>query len=203
MNWFARLLGFKRRAAEQDTADSDEGAKSPWADFDWKSAENGIAILLERDLREFIAGNNGEEFYSVAVDCNSLYGDILLSANTSQALLEKAREYSSSDAKSEIAREMEEMRWGFGDWEYHGINYAKDEGHARYKRELPDSDVLEHPDDREMFLECVTRALLRVEASGALNGMRRSVDFKLLCKDDEEELADAEERMKRLRGADS
>ncbi|QTD44618.1 DUF4303 domain-containing protein [Ottowia testudinis] len=203
MNWFARLLGVRNGAVEPDTADPEEGVKSPWADFDWKSAENGIANLLERDLREFIADNGGEEFYSVAVDCNSLYGDILLSANTTGALLKKAREYSSSASEFEIAREIEEMRWGFGDWEYHGINFAKDEGHAGYKRELPDSDVLEHPDDREMFMECVTRALLRVEASGALDGMRKTVDFKILCKDDEEEFAEAEERMKRLRGADS
>jgi len=95
------------------------------------------------------------------------------------------------------------MRWGFGDWEYHGFNYGHEGGHARYKALLPETDAMEHPDDRTTFLESVTRALLRVEASGVFAELPKTHDFKLLCKDDEEDLEDAEERMRRLRGADS
>ena len=100
-------------------------------------------------------------------------------------------------------REQEQMRWGFGDWEYHGFNYGHEGGHARYKALLPETDAMEHPDDRTTFLESVTRALLRVEASGVFAELPKTHDFKLLCKDDEEDLEDAEERMRRLRGADS
>ncbi len=173
------------------------------ADFDWEGAEIGIACLFERDIRRFISAHHGEEFYAVAVDCNSLYGDVLLSANTVDSLRKAAIGFASSGIESETDRKMEEMRWGFGDWEYHGFNYGDDEGYSKYKQFLPDTDVMEHPDDRTVFLETVTRALLRLEGSGVLTQMRRTADFKVLCKDDEEELEDAVERLERLRGADS
>lgn len=201
MSWLARLLGLKTKPVEKGDPVGEEDITSPWAGFDWKKAEIGIAALFERDLRVFIAAHKGVEFYAVAVDCNSLYGDVLLSANTSEALRRMAIDCAHSGSESEMTRELVEMRWGFGDWEYHGFNYTDDGGHARYRELLPDTDMMEHPDDRSMFLESVTRALLRVEASGVLADMRKTPDFKVLCKDAEEELEDAEERVQRLRGA--
>jgi hypothetical protein len=203
MSWLTRLLGLENKSVEKEESVSDADIKSPWADFDWKEAETGIAHLFERDLRKFVSAHKGETFYSVAVDCNSLYGDLLLSANTSDALERMAKSYASSGSEEEIAREIEELRWGFGDWEYHGFNCGVEGGNARYKELLPATDSMEHPDDRTLFLESVTRALLRVEASGVFSEMLKTHDFKVLCKDDEEELEDAEERIQRLRGADS
>ncbi len=203
MNWLARLLGLTPKSAEKIDSSPEEEIKSPWADFDWRAAEIGISVLFEQDLRKFISAHDGEIFCSVGVDCNSLYGDLLLSANTPDALQAMAADFASSGDQDELVRESEEMRWGFGDWKYHGFNYGEDGGHARYKALLPETDVMEHPDDRVLFLEAVTRALIRIEGSEVFLKMRKTPDFQVLCKDDEEELEDAEERLQRLRGADS
>ncbi|MFO1494397.1 MAG: DUF4303 domain-containing protein [Lysobacterales bacterium] len=157
--------------------------------------------MLARDLESFALAHRGEEFYAVGLDRNSQYGDMLLSANTLLALRNSASNYAQSGNESEIAAQEIELRWGFGDWAYHGFNYRESGGYQEYKALLPSADCLQHPDDREMFMETVTRALLSLEKRGVLSLLKRT-DFRLICMDDGEGQVEAEERMKRVGGTD-
>lgn len=202
MGWLARLFG-KERGSDTVTSPEEPEIRSPFSDFGWRRAEAGIAELLARDLESFARVHREEEFYAVGLDCNSEYGDMLLSANTPLALRKSAESYAQSGSDSEIADEEAELRWEFADWAYHGFNYQESGGYGEYKALLPNADCFEHPDDREMFMEIATRALLSLEKRGVLGLLRRTSDFRLICVDDGEDLAEAEARMKRVAGTDS
>lgn len=128
MGWLARLFGKEGETAARTSAEETE-IRSPFSGFDWGSAEAGISELLARDIESFALAHREEEFYAVGLDCNSEYGDMLLSANTPLALRNSASNYAQSGNESEIAAQEIELRWGFGDWAYHGFNYRESGGY--------------------------------------------------------------------------
>jgi Domain of unknown function (DUF4303) len=202
MNWFTNL--FKRDNSTPHTQEDEFGNSSnSKSGIDWLLFENSLVKLLEADITSFAAQHTDEVFYALALDCNAANCDVLLRANTPTALRDTAMTYSKDRTDQSINAESEELRWGLGDWKYHGINLEPRENWLEYRAALPGIDELHHPEDVEKFLVSSCRALLRIEQGDILRNLKRTADFRIACIDHDESILDSEERINALRVAAS
>ena len=199
MSWLRRLLGRDSAAADDAPEPEAEEELREVCEADWVEFEQALARLLETDLARFAAEHSDEEFCALGLDCNAAYCDVLLSANTTTRLRESAVECSADASGASIRAEMEERRWGFGDWKYHGFNLSVDGDWERYHSILPGGDELHTPEDCDRFLLAATRALLVVAQGEAIERLRRSPDFDIACVDHDEDFAVASARMRQAR----
>lgn len=200
MNWFTNL--FKKDNSSSRTQESElEDLSNSNSGIDWLLFENNLVKILEADITRFAAQHADEVFYALALDCNATSCDVLLCANTPTALRDAAMTYSKERADESINAESEELRWGLGDWKYHGINLEPKENWLEYRAALPGIGELAHPDDVEKFLVSACRALLRIEQGDILRNLKITADFRIACIDHDESILNSEERLNALRVA--
>jgi Domain of unknown function (DUF4303) len=200
MKWFTNL--FKKDNSPSLTKGDEFGDSSNLSSsIDWLFFENSLVRLLETDIANFAKQHPEEIFYGLALDCNAANCDVLLCANTPIALRDAAITYSRDGTEQSIATESEELRWGLGDWKYHGINFEPRENWLQYHSALSGIDELQHPEDLEQFLASACRALLKLERNDVLQRLKRTPDFRLACIDHDESISDSDERLNALRKA--
>jgi hypothetical protein len=201
MKWLADLLRGREYKPASLAPGPNDKVETPLQSVDWKDFQARLLELLRQDLSRFAANHSDEVFYAVALDCNALYGDILLCANTPFALRERASEYSQDPSDKAVARQEKILRWGFGDWKYHGINLDLSGGIQRYKDLLAGHDEITHPADQERFLKAASRALINLESSPEIALLSRTSDFQVMCADHDEDLSVGKRRLARVRRA--
>ena len=200
MNWFAKLFAATPKSSPEANKRAEPEWNDPGPQFDWTTFEIALAALLEEEVRGFATQHPDEQFYAIALDCNAQYGDILICANTPEALDAIAQRFAASEAGGmDDAREL--MRWGVADWKYAGFNLHAPQWQKRYKAILPIGDELHQPEDIEAFLETVCRSLIRVERAGVFESLSRTPDFRIACMDHDEDMVQGDERLERLRSA--
>jgi hypothetical protein len=201
MKWLRKLFAQSAPSPANLPAPVDaEEELSDISEDDWRSFELKLTQLLEEDLLRFAREHEGEEFYALGLDCNAAYCDVLLSANTPEALAASARAYAKDEADASLRAEMDDLRWGFGDWKYHGFNLSGPGDWDRYHAVLPAGDELSSAEDCERFLVAACRALLALENGEAIKKLRRTGDFHVTCIDHDEDYAAGEDRMRSARG---
>jgi hypothetical protein len=166
---------------------------------DWLAFEGKLADLLEADLLRFAQEHQDETFYSLALDCNAAYCDILMSANTPDALRVAASRYAEDQSAGSIHAAEEVLRWGLGDWKYHGFNLKDPDDRKRYRSVLPGGDELHSSEECERFLIAACRAILTIERRNVLATLSKTKDFRLACIDHDEDFASGAARLERAR----
>jgi Domain of unknown function (DUF4303) len=204
MKWLSKLFGGSAQSSpKMEVPEDEECLLEEITEADWVEFEAALELLLEADIRRFAAEHSEEEFYAVGLDCNSAYCDILLSANTTDALREAAIGNAINGLEEAISAEVGVLRWGFGDWKYHGFNLSGKDDWERYHQILPGGDALHSSEECERFMQAATRALLALERRDAFSVLRKSGHFEVACVDHDEDYGSAKRREDRLRGADA
>jgi hypothetical protein len=201
MKWLSDLLKGREYKPASLALRPGEKVESPLHAIDWKAFEAALLQLFRDDLAKFIQEHSDETFYAIGLDCNALYGDILLCANTPEALRERAVEYAADTSARALARQEATLRWGFGDWKYQGFNIPSREDYERYRRLLPDLEEIAHPFDQECLLKAAARALVRLERSPEAELLKRTPDFDINCVDHDEEPSAGKRRISGARKA--
>jgi hypothetical protein len=173
---------------------------APRAEMDWRGFEDALTVAIENEVVAFAEQHRDELFYGFAIDCNAYYANILFCLNTPENLHESARHYAGSDDPDEIERQKEDLLWGLGDWKYHGFNLES----RAWSRDVPMLDEfaeLPNEADTEEFRVTCCKALLRAEAKGVFNALRRTADFRVACIDHDEDVHGGDRRLERVRAA--
>jgi hypothetical protein len=201
MGWLARLFGQERpqrppvRLPTASRAAGCEQARTPWTD-----AEERLVMLFAADVARFAAGHTTERFYGFGIDCDLEKGEILLCANTPEGLREQALENIRDSADGDLAEEIKELRWKPGYWIHYGLDPDDESEPLRYRSALPALPTPPSGADREAMLQCLCRALLRLQRDGHLDPLQRTLDFELVCHEFHEDPFDSEMRLLKLRG---
>jgi len=168
---------------------------------DWKRVEEIMYEVARDSLFRFAEENKDKIFYALAFDCNSLYGDFLLCANTLDDLERTAKSYKNDHPEwyddEPIDELMKKLYLSVGDWEYSGFNldYEPSSSDWKYISDLMESfDELPFNDEAldvrkeasEAFMECACKALLRLDKEGSLNALATTADFQVFCIDHDE-----------------
>jgi hypothetical protein len=199
MKWLSDFLkGREYKPASLALRPGDK-VESPLNSVDWRAFEAGLLDLLRQDLAAFVREHPGEVFYAIGLDCNALYADILLCANTPATLRARALDDPAASSEKAIARREKMLRWGFGDWEYQGFNLDLPGGIERYKKLLPGHEEIPHPFDQECFLKAATRALITLQTSPEIELLSRTADFEVNCVDHDEDASAGKRRLARVR----
>ena len=175
-----------------------ERAPEERADVDWHELETALTRAIAGQVAEFAQSHVDEEFYGFAIDCNGYYANVLLCLNTPDALTASARNYAGTDAPEVIERQMADLRWGLGDWKYHGFNLDSPTWPDAVPM-LEDFAELPSEADTEQFIETCCRALLAAERQGAFSPLKCTADFRVACIDHDEDLQGGDTRLARVR----
>lgn len=200
MGWLARLFGQERpqrppgAEAMASRVAVRAAPRTPWHD-----AEDRLVALFAAELARFATAHAQHRFYGFGVECDLENRDIRLCANTPEGLRERALEYTRDGTDGDLAEEIRDLRWRPGYWVHHGL---EDEPAAqRYAGALPPLCNPLQPAEREAALQCICRALLRLEREGHLDLLPRTLDFELVCTEINEDPFDSDMRLQRLRRA--
>ena len=156
-----------------------------------------IVEFAQASVSSFLQENAGLVFYAFAFDCNAEYASVGLSLNTEDDF-KKSIDYYQSTAHGEYYKTPEgiyEIRYNPGDWEYVCFEtfepVTEDELAAVYGRDM----------DRQVdeFMDIFTHALVEFSKTAEYEKIPKTADFKVICIDHDEDLADAEERLNKIR----
>ncbi|MCL4203330.1 MAG: DUF4303 domain-containing protein [Pirellulaceae bacterium] len=174
----------------------------------WDAVEETLVELASRYISLFAETNRDRSFYGFAFDCNADYGEVFICANSPQGLRDRAIECKGewpdlygSQTLDEIAND---LRWSLGDWEFNAFTTESFSDSWQ-----PVANVLSKAIDwradgaserhREAFLNCICRAMLRLEANGALDALSQTNDFKTFVSDHDESADDSWSRYDAIR----
>lgn len=152
--------------------------------------------FIAHSIKDFLSQNPGLVFYAFALDCNAAEGaEVGLSFNTEEAFVPTLEYYQNGPYKERYQNEnaVYELRYNPGDWEYMYF--------AEYTI-LPESDLAEmygtdldaQIEDIMEFCAEVLAAFMKTDTFGRIP---KTDDFKALCFDHDEDVSDAEERMRK------
>jgi len=185
-------------------------------DIDWPEVEHKLVDLTRFEVRRFLEDKRDEKFYGFGFACNAFYGEVLLYANTSDALRASA-ERSRSDypdlnryAGKSLAEVEDVLRWEMGDWKYDGFNALSEEwadgweewqmSFQKLLEGLYDGDEEEKAGALEQeFLEMCCRALIRLEKQPEFIALPKDANFRTVCDNHDEAESDGEARLSRIR----
>lgn len=200
MKWLSNLFAEKTSVPEPPDHLFDPAWESPpGPQIDWAGFEVALAELIETEISRFAAAHKDEAFYGFALDCNANYCDILFCLNSPTALRVTAAEYHAKNPQSSLEGEMDALRWGTGDWKYHGFNLDAPKWEKRYKAALPVVGELSIAEDINQFLEAACRALIRAERSGIFSKLSLTEEFRVACMDHDEDILDGDQRLDQVR----
>jgi hypothetical protein len=89
--------------------------------INWKKAEDTLVRLATAEVQRIARHPVGEPFYGFAFDCNSDYGEVLISLNVPSALEQSARTFAAKYPEMDEAGWRDKLRWALGDWKFPGI----------------------------------------------------------------------------------
>lgn len=166
------------------------------ANVDWAAFEVALTAALEAEITAFAAQHREDIFYGLALDCNAYYADILLCANTNKALDDAVTRYTKpEDPPEEITRVRGELTWSLGDWQHQGFNLDS----ALWQHAMDSRLKALAEQDTEQFLVSCCRALVAVERGAAMLQLNRTGDFKVVCIDHDESVAEGSARLSAAR----
>ena len=156
-----------------------------------------VTEFAQASVSAFLEENEGSVFYAFAFDCNSEYASVGLSFNTEEEFKKTLDDYQSTSHGEyyKTPEGIDELRYNPGDWEYVCFEIldpvSEDELAAVYGTD-PDRQSAE-------FMDIFTRALVEFTKTPEYAKIPKTADFKIICIDHDEDLADAEERLNQIR----
>lgn len=148
-----------------------------------------LVPLLEKALAAFLDAHQGERYYCFALDCNAAYAEINLCLNTEEAFEDFLNRYRQGPCAgpSESPEDLLDLRYNTGNWKYQCFEtfytLEEDRLQARYG------------DDEEALLRDMTAfnhdLLKRLLATDAFRRIPKTDDFRVLCIDHDEDVAEA------------
>ena len=149
----------------------------------WDALEEAAFQGALQDLNSFSQVHGEEQFYGLIFWCESV--EIFIYMPTEQLLRNEAAAIhqhnleNSFQVDKSLADIMEENRWGATQYcvsDFISLDdYEVQIGSVTEEDELSDGFA-------ERYLELLCRVALRIEASGALNAIQRTPDFRIICK---------------------
>lgn len=155
--------------------------------------ETTLFDLSSQAIRKFYS-ENSTTFYAFGIDCNAIYGDVLLCTNTEDDFQKTAEYYIENWDYTE--ERLVSLRRNFGDWKYQGFNFdypfwQKDWGEIAIEIEsyVHHEAVSDEESERfvELLLQTFSKVLIRLEQSGELDIINKDSGFYVqLCDHDED-----------------
>ena len=188
------------------------------AHIDWLEVEHRLVDLARYEVRRFLEDKRDEKFYGFGFACNAYYGEVLLYANTSDALRVSA-EWSMSNYPNldcyagKSLSEVEDLhRWEMGNWKYDGFNALSEEwadgwedwqmSFQKLLEGLYDENKEEQACAMEQdFLETCCRALISLESQPEFIAIPKETNFRTVCDNHDEAESEGVARLSRIRGA--
>lgn len=148
-----------------------------------------LLSLAEKALGAFLDQHPGLRYYCFALDCNAEYAEINLCLNTEEAFSSFLKRYRESPyaGPSSTQADQIDLRYNPGNWDYQcfATFYALEEDELARRYGDDDETLL-----REMmaFNQSLLDLLVRTDA---FRRIPKTEDFRVLCIDHDEEVADA------------
>ncbi len=164
--------------------------------------EKTLFDLSVRSIDEFFKSQN-QKFYAFGFDCNALYGQVLLCANTLADFAITSSRYIERWNYSDS--ELNDLKRNFGDWKYQGFNLDQsfwEEGWGTISKNIETYlfDISTSEDDGDLYieqlLESFSKVLIRLEEVGRLNVIKKETSFYIQIYDHDENPEDGDIRMK-------
>lgn len=154
-----------------------------------------LVPLMEKALAAFLDAHQGERYYCFALDCNAAYAEINLCLNTEEAFAGFLRRYRESPCAgpSESPQDQLDLRYNTGNWDYQCFEtfYALEEERLQALYGEDEEALLR---DMMAFNHDLLRRLL---ATDAFRRIPKTDDFRVLCIDHDEDVAEALDRTAR------
>lgn len=182
--------------------------------FCWKTLRSMMTGYGEHTLREFAAAHPDEVFYCLCVYFDSTYGDFFLYLNDPPQARKTATRlketYPSLYGHKTVEEVEASVKWNCGDFRYSFYNDDRDRlwnaiwrpigrTYERLNSELFDGDQRAALRWGERFAETTCLVALDLERSEALAGLKRTPDFRVICVDHDETMAESDVRLDRVR----
>jgi len=179
---FEDFISEMARKAEISLKSSE--SKENMSECDIEELETILYPLIEDSISTFCMNYEGDKFYSIALDCNSAYGDVLLCANTKAYL-------KNSDANT---------RWSLADWKYHGFNMDTQKWNKLWIQSAqPNAFENKVEPNTEMFMTMICRTIIKLEQSVVYDIIPKTYDFRFVSADHDETVSEGSKRIRKIR----
>jgi len=179
----------------------------------WTAIRAFLTASSEAKLREFASQHGDEVFYCLCVYFDGHYGNFFLYLNDpdqarTHAARMKEKRPNAYGTKS-VDEVEQELKWNCGDFRYSFVN--SDDEFDRFWRPVcltlnslsmqlyENAGTKVSSQFQELWAETACRVALDLEASDVLNLLKRTPDFRVICVDHDETIADSFSRLERVR----
>lgn len=149
-----------------------------------------LLAFISSEVNNFIQDHPDEAFYAFALDTNAAYGEVNLCFNTEPMFAKTLSDYQNGRYGEEYQQPQDiwQLRYNTGDWDYQcfATLYLIDDG------------ALEDGDECEQFMHYVCRSLIDYLQTDGFKAIPKTVNFKVLCIDHDEDIVDAQQRLQAL-----
>jgi hypothetical protein len=155
-----------------------------------------LLTFTQTGVDEFIKENPALTFYAFAYDCNAEYGEVNLCFNTEEEFAKTLEEYQNSEYSQyyQTEKDIRELKYNTGDWEYQCFDTMYIMTEEEMAKLYPEIE----PQIND-FISIFCETLLDFTLTKEYDKIPKNDDFKVLCLDHDDDLKDAEKRLKKIK----
>ncbi len=172
-------------------------------DIDFNKIEAELLTFTITEVSKFLLEHKDKIFYAFAFDCNAEYGQVNLCFNTEEDFANTLERYQKGEFGHlyQTDKEIEGLKFNTGDWEYQcfaTIHVLTQDELAKIFNSLPEDNYKSWKEFTDRLLVHFCKTLLDFRQTELFHKIPKSKNFKSFCIDHDEDIDEAELRLKQL-----